>query len=85
MTGRVIGDSYYRVGDYLWKQAETEIEKARILEQYIKRGLEVKGGFEEPRMLIEKMKIYWKEFKGYDEPELSPNRNIMNIDLSNFI
>ena len=84
MTRRVIGDSYYRVGDYLWKQAETEIEMARILEQYIKRGLEVKGGFEEPRMLIEKMKIYWKEFKGY-EPKLSPNRNIMNVDLSNFI
>ena len=85
MIGRVIGDYCYRVGDYLWKQAETEIEMARILEQYIKRGLEVKGGYEEPKMLIEKMKIYWNEFKGYDEPKLSPNRKIMNVDLSNFI
>ena len=31
------------------------------------------------------MKIYWNKYKEYglDEPKLSPNRKIMNINLSN--
>ena len=48
MTGKVIGDSCYRVGEYLWKQAETENERRRILDQYIRKGFEAKGGYEEP-------------------------------------
>ena len=83
----VIGDSCYRVGEYLWEQAETENERRRILDQYIRKGLEAKGGYEEPRMLIRKMKIFWKRCKKYglEEPELSPNRRIMNLNLGNFI
>ena len=33
MKGRIIGDSWYRVGEYLWKQAQTDIEKAKILDK----------------------------------------------------
>ena len=87
MEGRVIGESYYRVGEYLWKLAETETEKMKILNQQIRRGLEAKGGYEEPETLIKNMKQYLKRFKEYglEEPKLFPNRKIMNVDLSNLI
>ena len=65
LSGRVIGDSYYRVGEHLWKQAETDIERTKILDQYIRKGFEFKGGYEEPFMLIKKMGIYWKKFNQY--------------------
>ena len=54
---------------------------------YMRKGLEAKGGYEEPEMLIRRMKIFWKAYKDYglEEPKLSPNRKIMNIDLGNFI
>ena len=83
----VIGYSCYRIGEYLWKQAETEKQRRKILDQYIRKGFEAKGGYEEPEMLIEKMKILWKQYKEYglEEPKLAPNRRIMNVDLSNFI
>ena len=83
----VIGDSCYRVGEYLWEQAETVNERRRILDQYIRKGLEAKGGYEEPEMLIRRMKIFWNQYKDYglEEPKLSPNRKIMNIHLGNFI
>ena len=85
--GKIVGDSCYRVGEYLWKQAKTENKRRKILDQYIRKGLEAKGGYEEPEILIRRMKIFWKEYKDYDleEPKLSPNMKIMNVNLGNFI
>ena len=87
MTGKLIGDSCYRVGGYLWDQTETENERRKILDQYIRKGLEAKGGYEEPQMLIEKMKIFWNQYQEYGlkEPKLSSNRRIMNLNLGSFI
>ena len=53
----------------------------------MRKGFEAKGGYEEPRMLIRKMEIFWKQYKEYglEEPKLAPNRRIINVDLSNFI
>ena len=87
MTGKIIGDSCYRVGEYLWNQAETENERRKILDGYMRKGFEAKGGYEEPEMLIEKMKILWKQYKEYglEEPKLLPNRKIMNVDLGKFL
>ena len=84
---RIIGDSYYRVGDHLWNQAEKEAERTKILDQYIRRGLEAKGRYEEPKILIKKIEKYWDQYKEYglEEPKLSPNRKIMNVILGNFI
>ena len=31
--GKFIGDSSYRVGEYLWSQAEIDTEKAKVLDQ----------------------------------------------------
>ena len=53
----------------------------------MRKGLEAKGGYEEPKMLIRKMEIFWNQYKKYglEEPKLSPNRKIMNVVLGNFI
>ena len=83
MKGRVIRDYYYRVGRYLWDQADTQTKKQRIVDTYIRRGFE--RGYEEPITLLGKMKLHWKQFKEYDleEPKLLPNKKIMNVYLSN--